>query len=115
MKMTRLLTNANLQTYFQDEEIPLNQAEIGKLTESFIAESVHFGEIDNVLEIPWHNAPRRQFVIVLEGGMEVEISDGSKRFFKEGDIVLAEDLTGQGHITRATSNGKNRYLVIPLK
>jgi uncharacterized cupin superfamily protein len=37
---------------------------------------------------------------MLSGEMEVEIGDGSKRRFKAGDVLLAEDTTGQGHITR---------------
>jgi hypothetical protein len=49
----------------------------------------------------WHVAPRRQYVIPLTGGFEIEVGDGSKRRFGPGDVLLAEDLTGQGHLTRS--------------
>ena len=60
----------------------------------------------------WHRAPRRQFVIILSGEMEVEIGDGSKRRLVAGDVLLAEDITGQGHITRGW--GDRRIAIIPL-
>jgi len=48
-----------------------------------------------------HNAPAKQFVIVLSGTMEIESGDGEKRLFKPGNILLVEDTTGQGHKTRS--------------
>jgi hypothetical protein len=33
--------------------------------------------------------------------MEVSVKDGSTRFFNPGDVLLAEDMTGQGHITKS--------------
>ena len=47
----------------------------------------------------WHNPPRRQYVISLEGAFEIAISDGTKRTLRPGDIVLMEDMTGPGHTT----------------
>ena len=47
----------------------------------------------------WHNAPRRQWVITLSGSVEVTIGDGTVKTFGPGDAFLAEDLTGQGHMT----------------
>ena len=43
----------------------------------------------------WHTAPRRQYVITLEGQMEVGLGDGTKRIFNSGDVLLADDLTGR--------------------
>jgi quercetin dioxygenase-like cupin family protein len=60
----------------------------------------------------WHHAPRRQFGIVLTGELEVEVGNGEKRVFTAGDMLLAEDLTGQGHITR--SRGDRRMMFVAL-
>src|ERR1700752_4486703 len=49
----------------------------------------------------WHTAPRRQYIFVLAGQMEIGIGDGTTRRFGPGDVVLADDLTGQGHTTRS--------------
>ena len=51
----------------------------------------------------WHNAPRRQYVIILAGQVEFQIGDGSVRRLGAGDVLLAEDLTGRGHTTRVRS------------
>ncbi len=55
----------------------------------------------------WHHPTRRQYLIVLEGQMEVICGDGTTRQFQSGDVLLAEDMTGQGHQTRAI-NGSYR-------
>ena len=48
----------------------------------------------------WHAAPRKQFVFVLAGRIEVEVGDGEKREFGPGDVILALDTAGRGHISR---------------
>ncbi|MSQ41122.1 MAG: hypothetical protein EXR55_05635 [Dehalococcoidia bacterium] len=60
----------------------------------------------------WHTAPRRQYVISLQGAFEIEVADGSKRRFNPGDVLLAEDTSGQGHLTR--SFGDRLTVFIPL-
>lgn len=52
---------------------------------------------------------------MLQGAMEIEIGDGTKKNFYEGDVLLAEDVTGQGDINRAANEGVRKYLVITLK
>ena len=47
-----------------------------------------------------HVAPQRQLGIILSGEMEIEASGGDARRFRPGDIFLADDTTGSGHITR---------------
>ena len=48
----------------------------------------------------WHNESRRQYLITVAGHLVVTVGDGTIREFKAGDVLLAEDLTGQGHTTR---------------
>lgn len=55
----------------------------------------------------WHNAPQPQYIVYLEGEIEVEASSGEKRVFKPGDILFATDETGAGHITRSLSSGRS--------
>ena len=47
----------------------------------------------------WHPAPRRQFVIILSGQLEIGFSDGTTKIFGAGDARLVEDTTGKGHST----------------
>jgi hypothetical protein len=65
-------------------------------------------------ELSWHCAPRRQYSISLSGTAEIEVGDGTKVRLGPGDVVLAEDLTGQGHITRVIGHEPRVYAIVPL-
>ena len=58
--------------------------------------------------------PDRQYVVNLEGEVEIEVGDGTKRILRTGDILLAEDTTGQGHISRAVAGKPRKSLFITL-
>lgn len=62
----------------------------------------------------WHNAPRRQYVIVLRGLFEIGIGDGTARRLGPGDVLLAEDLTGRGHTTRTVGSEPRISATVPL-
>ena len=64
--------------------------------------------------IDWHIAPRRQFIVTLEGQVEIGLGDGSIRTLGPGDMMLAEDITGQGHTTRAVGTIPRVSIAIPL-
>jgi quercetin dioxygenase-like cupin family protein len=61
-----------------------------------------------------HTAPRRQFIVHLEGAVEVEASDGERRRLGPGDVTLVEDTAGAGHVTRRLGEGPWRTLFLPL-
>ena len=48
----------------------------------------------------WHQETYRQYLITLSGQGEFEISGGHKVSLAPGSIVLVEDSTGKGHISR---------------
>ena len=62
----------------------------------------------------YHTAPRRQYVVGLSGLSEFECADGSKAQLEPGDILVAEDLSGHGHIARSPFAGMRTSLAIPL-
>jgi len=62
----------------------------------------------------WHRAPRRMFLIAVQGMSEVTAGDGEVRRFGLGSIVLMDDLTGKGHITRAVGEVDHIALTIPV-
>jgi quercetin dioxygenase-like cupin family protein len=55
-------------------------------------------------EAPAHNAPQPYVVIVLAGEGEVVTSDGQSRRFHPGGVLLCNDFTGKGHVTRAITD-----------
>ena len=64
--------------------------------------------------LDWHCAPRRQYSISLSGTAEIEVGDGTIARVEPGDVVLAEDLTGRGHVTRVIGNEPRVYAIVPL-
>ena len=60
----------------------------------------------------WHPAPARVLAIYLSGKGEIEASDGEVRAIGPGVVLLAEDTTGKGHISRST--GPDETLVVLL-
>jgi mannose-6-phosphate isomerase-like protein (cupin superfamily) len=64
--------------------------------------------------LDWHCAPRRQYSIALSGTAEIEVGDGTVARIGPGDVVLAEDLTGQGHVTRVVGPEPRVYAIVPL-
>ena len=113
MRAARIYTGADQRSHFEDLDIPLKPGNYGSLSELVPAEGVIFRETPVGGALDFHVAPRRQFVITLAGLVEVECGDGTKRRFGPGDIMLADDTTGQGHITREVQ-GPRRSLFIPL-
>ena len=64
--------------------------------------------------LDWHCAPRRQYSISLSGTAEIEVGDGTVARVGPGDVVLAEDLTGRGHLTRVVGDQPRVYAIVPL-
>jgi hypothetical protein len=115
MKVTRVRAEADGVTRFDTIEIPLrSEGEIGRLSVPFGAESVIFRETGADYDYDWHPAPARQLVVLLDGGIEIEVADGEVRRFRGGEIVLLEDTTGRGHRTRNVGPTPRRSLFIRL-
>ena len=62
----------------------------------------------------WHPAPRRQYIVILSGQLEIGLGDGSKQVFVPGDARLVEDITGQGHTTATHGNEPCVTVTVPL-
>ncbi len=55
--------------------------------------------------IDFHVAPRRQYMIYLTATVEIGCGDGTKIVMEPGDVLMAEDTTGQGHTSRVLGGG----------
>ncbi len=115
MKVVRVYTGADNKSHFEDVEIPLKSGgKAGFMSDLEKATGVIFRETGGDYNFDFHNAPRRQYVVNLEGEVEIEVGDGTKRILRTGDILLAEDTTGQGHISRAVGGKPRKSLFITL-
>ncbi len=116
MQVTRLYTGDDGRSRFADIELELKDfGGSGCMSEPWPARAVVFRKVSGDYDLDFHNAPRRQFIVNLAGSVEIELGDGTKRVFGPGSILLAEDQTGQGHISRAVDGQPRTCLVIPLE
>ena len=60
-----------------------------------------------------HVSPRRQWVILLSGRVAVTTTDGARREFIAGDVILAEDTTGQGHLSTPLTTDVT-FIMLPM-
>ena len=115
IKVTRIYTGDDGKTHAEELEVPLTPGRpTTELSEPVPITSVQFRRNSPDYFIDWHTAPRRQYVVTLAGESEVEIGDGTKIRLYPGHILLAEDVTGQGHISRAVGSADRISLFLPL-
>jgi quercetin dioxygenase-like cupin family protein len=110
MKIVRIYTGADNQTHFQDLDPDAFATLAGKVGEG----PVRLNQGPATSFSDFHNAPRRQYVVMMSGALEIEISDGTTRHLVPGDVLVAEDLTGKGHITRGVGADPRISLAVPL-
>ncbi len=84
------------------------------LTTPQVTQPMFFRERPRGLFSDWHCAPRRQYLIILSGEVEIGLGNGSKHRFGSGTALLAEDTTGQGHTTLIVDGDPVIQAVIPL-
>ncbi|MDN3674368.1 hypothetical protein QWY99_15015 [Flavobacterium branchiarum] len=115
IQITRIYSDKNGESQFENLEIPLkNNGDIGFLSDDEPVKSIVFREVKPSYDYDFHNAPDRQYIILLEGGVEIETSLGEKRIFETGSILLVEDTTGKGHKTKNIESKLRKSIFIKL-
>lgn len=105
---TRVVSTKDGGSAFQDAELLLSEQQVSGGPAMFVGgletkPGVAFVRFAAFPGEP-HPADGQQWVVVLRGAIEVEVSDGTTRQFGPGDLVLATDTSGRGHITRVVSD-----------
>ena len=114
MKVTRIYTGDDQRSHFEDLDVPMQDTPAGLMSSRIATDAVFFrqpagsGTTDF---LDYHPAPRRQFVIHLAGRVEIETGSGETRQFGVGDILLADDTSGQGHISRGVEGPRFQIFV----
>jgi hypothetical protein len=115
MKIVRLFTGADNESHFEEIDVELNVNGSMGVSELQPAHGIIFRRAPATHLSTYHPAPQRQYVITLAGQVEIETGDGTIRRFGPGDVMLADDTTGHGHITRVVGGQPRHYVMIPLK
>ena len=113
--IVRIFTGADWQSHMEDVAVALEDFGMsGQISELWPGRGVQFRTVEGDYQLDFHTAPRRQLVVNLAGSVEIEVGDGTKRVLGPGSILLAEDMTGQGHISRNVNGEARSCLFIHL-
>ena len=110
MAIFRIYTGSDGQSHLEEQSLAAHPT----LAETRATVHIQFRELPGETFMDWHPAPRRQYVIVLTGQLEIGFKDGTAKRLNPGDATLAEDLTGPGHTTRVVGSGPAITAVVPL-
>ena len=115
MEITRLFADEKGESHFEDIDIPLKEGgEIGRLSEILPVTGMMLRENPGDYNYDWHPAPRKQYIVMLEGMMVVEVSDGERRTFPPVEILLVEDTEGKGHKSWVPDGKPRKSLFITI-
>ena len=114
MKIIRIYTGSDQKSHFEEIELKFSGDQQILTADSRPATSAVFRCVPSGTVLERHPAPRRQFVVTLSGSWEIEASAGIVKTFKPGDVMLADDTAGEGHISRVIGNEPHVFMTVPL-
>jgi hypothetical protein len=111
MKIHRLWVDEKGESHFQDVDVRFEEStRAGRLSARLPATGIIFREVPPDYDLDWHPAPRRQYIINLDAGVQITASDGEARRIGAGEVLLVEDTWGKGHLSKAL-DGKLRHCI----
>ena len=116
-----LYTDAQGVSHFKQEDLPFKAAPIPGLKDPPVMASLAGANGATLLLLKagqvedWHNAPRKQFMFIVQGASQVTASDGTVKEFHAGEFVLLDDAKGKGHITKAIGPTDHIGMAIPVQ
>lgn len=121
MTYTRIYTDNNGESHFEDIEIEMNSVDFAPpappLNLSKFTKAKRYGFLNAPIGWTgdWHPTPKRQIFFYLKGEIEAEVSDGEVRRFGPGSITLVEDTTGRGHKSRVIGDSEVLLAIVQLE
>ena len=110
----RVYASPDGETHFQDVAVPMAPAvfvpgiPLVDVAAPDPVTALTFARVEAGYTSDWHPPPRRQFVLIVAGGLELTVTDGEVRQFGPGDIFLVEDTAGQGSSDARGGDGRLR-------
>jgi hypothetical protein len=112
MHLIHLHADDDGMSHFADIPLDLSDGPNGSGVELLSAvQGLLLCEVPSGWTSGYHTAPRRQLVLQLSGSGEIVCSDGTSRVVGPGDLLLADDVTGQGHRSREISGPRSQAAI----
>jgi len=103
------------ETHWRDIEVEWVEERNGsKLSKRLPTTGIIFRETGGDYDLSWHPAPRRQYIINLDGGVQITASDGEARQIGAGEVILVEDVRGKGHLSKSISGKMRHSIFVPI-
>ncbi len=116
MRIHNLYVDDKGESHWRDIEVEwVEQRHASKLSKRFPATGIIFRKVDADYNLDWHPAPRRQYIVNLDASVAVTAGDGETRIIAKGEIMLVEDTTGKGHLSKAVGGKIRHCLFIPVE
>jgi hypothetical protein len=116
MRIHNLYTDASGESHFRDIQVEwVEETRAGKLSKRLPASGIIFRQVPPTYDLDWHPAPRRQYIINLDAGVRITASDGESRVIGAGEVILVEDTTGRGHLSKAVDGMLRHCIFVPIE
>jgi len=116
MRIHNLYCDANGESHWRDIEVQwVEDHNFSKLSARLPANGIIFRETSGDYDLSWHPAPRRQYIINLDAGAQLTASDGETRTIGAGEVVLVEDITGKGHLSKSVGGKMRHSIFVPVE
>ena len=117
MAIVRMYTGEDGRSHFEDIEPELEALIDGwpQDARAVIHGGIVVQRFDPERSNPWHHAPGQVAVFTMKGSVEIEVGDGNKRVIGPGDVLIAEDVSGEGHYTREVGPEARVSFFVPLR
>jgi hypothetical protein len=120
VSFVRIYADAGGESHFEDLDIPFERADFVPpappvlMSPSQPAAEYSFERVHPGWQGDWHPVPQRVLAVYLSGSGEMIASDGEVRELVSGTVLLAEDTTGKGHMSRVTGAEEMDVVILML-
>ena len=115
MRIHNLYEDENGVSHFRDIEIEWTQkTATGHLATLIPVSGLIFRQTVGEYDLDWHPAPRRQYIINLDAGVQITASDGEARVIGAGEVILVEDVSGKGHLSKSVEGKLRHSIFVPI-
>ena len=115
MRIHNLYVDDKGISHFRDIEVEWAETTPGgQLSKRLPATGIIFRKVQPTYDLDWHPAPRRLYIINLDAGVEITAGVGEARVIGAGEVILVEDVTGQGHKSKAIEGKIRHCIFVPI-
>lgn len=108
MQIIKLYTADDGKSYFEEIDCGHESFQpLGSYSKKNPTSGIMFRDSEPGAVFEMHNAPQPQYIVYLEGEVEVIASGGETKRFRAGDVLFATDTEGEGHISKILTKGRS--------